>query len=165
MFEEFAKRQNGESESLGSASASWRLHLEGGTIASILSLDVGNRLETDKTTSLKIGDPLLQVGDRHLEGGTVASISRLKVGAQENSHKLAAETHIDPKTSIEWNVQRASYARNDGNDDTSETDSSDADVDNDTEVDTGEPKLRPINKLPEQTPLSGKVYSLHKGSA
>ena len=165
MFKEFAKRQNGESESLGSASASWRLHLEGGTVASILSLDVGNRLETDKTPSLKIGDPRLQVGDRHLEGGTVASISRLKIGAQENSHKLAAETHIDPKASIEWNVQRASYARNDGNDDTSETDSSDADVDNDTEVDTGEPKLRPINKLPEQTPLSRKVYSLLKGSA
>ena len=164
MFKEFAKRQNGESESLGSASASWRLHLEGGTVASILSLDVGNRLETDKTPSLKIGDPRLQVGDRHLEGGTVASISRLKVGAQENSHKLAAETHIDPKASIEWNVQRASYARNDANDDTSETDSSDADVDN-TEVDTGEPKLRPINKLPEQTPLSRKVYSLLKGSA
>ena len=99
-----------------------------------------------------------------MEGGTVASITRLKVGAQESSHKLAAKTHIDPNVSIEWNVQRTSYARNDGNDDTSETDSSNADVDNDTEVDTGEPKLRPIEKLPEQTPLSGKMYSLLNGS-
>ena len=56
------------------------------TNASIRSLEVENRFETDKVASLEVGEPRHQVED-HLEGAQNASIRSLEVENRSETDK------------------------------------------------------------------------------